>query len=360
MSVRLFNFNPGPSTLPLEVLEDAEKNIVEYAGEGMSILEMSHRAKSFDAIMKDTEARVRSLMNVPENYDVLFLQGGASLQFCMVPYNLLKDGKSADYVNTGAWSKKAIVEAKKIGNVNVAASSEDKNFSYIPRDIQFNENAAYVHITSNNTIFGTQWQEFPLISSQSPLVIDMSSDIMSRKIDVSKFGVIYAGAQKNIGPAGVTLVIIRKDLIGNCPDSVPTMLNYKTHSDKESLFNTPPCFAIYIVQLVLKHIEKNGGIDKVEEVNNKKASLLYEVISKYGDFYKGTAEKGSRSTMNVTFRLPSEELEKKFVEDGLKRDLHGLKGHRSAGGIRASIYNAMPLEGIERLVDFMKEFKESN
>ncbi|MFH1957224.1 MAG: 3-phosphoserine/phosphohydroxythreonine transaminase [bacterium] len=358
MGERLFNFNAGPSTLPVPVLEEAQKNLVEYEAEGMSILEMSHRSKPFDAIMKDTEKRVRSVMNVPDNYHVLFLQGGASLQFCMVPFNLLLNGKTADYVNTGVWSKKAIAEAKKLGQVNVAAGSDDKNFSYIPKDIKFSGGAAYAHITSNNTIFGTQWAAFP--ATASPLVADMSSDIMSRKIDVSKFGIIYAGAQKNLGPAGVTLVIIRKDLVGLCDEKVPTMLNYKTHADKGSLFNTPPCFAIYVVQLVLKEIERLGGLGEVEKINAKKAALIYKAIDESPDFYKGTAEKDSRSKMNLTFRLPSEDLEKKFIAEGLKKKLHGLKGHRDVGGIRASVYNAMPLEGAEKLVEFMSEFKKNN
>jgi len=336
MGERLFNFNAGPSTLPVPVLKEAQKNLVEYADEGMSILEMSHRSKAFDAIIKDTEKRVRTVMNVPDNYHILFLQGGASLQFCMVP----------------------ITEAKKLGQVNVAASSDDKNFTYIPKDIKFNPDSAYIHITSNETIGGIQWATFP--ETPSPLVVDMSSDIMSRKVDVSKFGIIYAGAQKNLGPAGVTLVIIRKDLVGLCGEKVPTMLNYKTHAEKESLFNTPPCFAIYVVQLVLKEIERLGGLGEVEKTNDKKAGLIYKAIDESPDFYKGTAEKDSRSKMNLTFRLPSEDLEKKFIEEGLKKKLHGLKGHRSVGGIRASIYNAMPVEGVEKLVEFMSEFKKNN
>lgn len=358
MGERLFNFNAGPSTLPFPVLEEAQKNLIEYKAEGMSILEMSHRSKSFDAIIKDTEKRVRNVMNIPDNYHILFLQGGASLQFCMVPFNLFLNGKPADYVNTGVWSKKAITEAKKLGQVNVAADSADKNFSYIPKDINFSEVSAYVHITSNNTIFGTQWAAFP--ETTSPLVADMSSDIMSKKVDVSKFGIIYAGAQKNLGPAGVTLVIIRNDLIGLCDEKVPTMLNYKTHAEKGSLFNTPPCFAIYVVQLVLKEIERIGGLDEVEKINDKKAALIYRAIDEPPDFYKGTAEKDSRSKMNLTFRLPSEDLEKKFITEGLKKKLHGIKGHRSVGGIRASIYNAMPMEGVEKLVEFMSEFKKNN
>ncbi len=368
MAERVFNFNPGPSTLPLEVLEEAQKNLVEYGDEGMSILEMSHRSAAFDSIINDCENRIRKIMNIDDNYDVLFLQGGASLQFAMLPYNLLLEGKTADYVNTGSWSKKAIKEAKKLGNVNVVASSEDKNFTYIPKDINFTENtagsghsagsrySAYVHITSNNTIAGTQWQTFPDIDT--PLVSDMSSDIMSKKIDVSKFGIIYAGIQKNLGPAGATLVIIRKDLIGICNEEVPSMLNYKTHSEKHSLFNTPPCFPIYIMQLVLKYIEKIGGLSEVEKINSKKAELIYNAIDASEGFFLGAAEKESRSKMNITFRLPTEELEKKFINEATAIKLHGLKGHRNVGGIRASCYNAMHMEGVEKLVDFMTEFRK--
>ncbi|MEA3505993.1 MAG: 3-phosphoserine/phosphohydroxythreonine transaminase [Elusimicrobiota bacterium] len=359
MSKRLFNFNAGPSTLPLKVLKEVKKNVVEYGKKGLSILEMSHRSDAFEAIVNDAKQSVKSLMKVPDNYEILFLQGGASMQFCMVPYNLLKDGETVDFVNTGSWTNKAIKEAKKFGNVNIAASSEDKGFSYIPEVTasQFSDNAEYVHITSNNTIAGTQWADFP--ETPSPLVADMSSDIMSRNVDVSKFGIIFAGAQKNIGPAGVTLVIIRKDLIGNCPESVPTMLNYETHAKKNSMFNTPPCFPIYVVQLVLKNLLKLGGIDKMEEINNEKAGLIYDAIDA-GDYYTGKSERNSRSKMNVTFRLPSEELEAKFIAEGLEKGLHGLKGHRSVGGVRASIYNAMPLEGVEKLVGFMGDFKKNN
>ncbi len=359
MSERVFNFNAGPAALPLSVLEKAQKDFLNYKGEGLSVMEMSHRSKTFDAIIKDAERLMKEVMGIPEGYKVLFFQGGATLQFAAIPLNLLPDGASADYVNTGAWSKKAIAEAKKLGkSVNVIASSEDQNFSYIPMDFTINPNAAYLHITSNNTIAGTQFQTYP-DSGSVPLICDMSSDINSRKIDVSRFDLIYAGAQKNMGPSGVTIVIIREDLLEKSPDNIPTMTSYKIIGGKDSLYNTPPTFGIYMIKLVLEWIQEAGGVEAVEKINRQKADLLYKAMDK-SDFYRGTVAKDSRSIMNVTFRLPDEDLEKKFVAEGLEAGMIGLKGHRSVGGIRASIYNAVPMEAVEHLVAFMEKFEKEN
>ncbi len=357
---RINNFNPGPAALPLAVLEEIQENFLDLNGSGMSIIEISHRSKEFDAIMIDTIARIRRLLNLDDNFDVLFCQGGASLQFCMVPMNFLPSGKSADYVDTGTWSSKAIKEAEILGkSIEVVSSSKDKNYSYIPQNIQFNNNAVYVHITSNNTIKGTQWASFPETGGV-PIVSDMSSDIMSRPLDVDRFGLIYAGAQKNVGPAGVCLVILRKDMLELIPESIPTMLKYTTFSSKNSMFNTPPCFAIYTLQLVMKWLEETiGGLEKMEALNRKKAELLYSCIDS-GDFYHATAEPDSRSLMNITFRLPNEDLEKRFVQQAMDHGLGGLKGHRSVGGCRASIYNAISIEAVESLIDFMQTFEKQN
>jgi phosphoserine aminotransferase len=356
MKGRIYNFNAGPAALPLPVLEEIQAEFLNFKGSGMSITEVSHRSKWFDEVIEDAVTRVRRLMKLPEGFHVVFLQGGASLQFCMIPMNLLPEGRSADYVNTGAWATKAIREAQIQGKtVKVIASSEDKKFSYIPKNIAFSKDAAYVHFTSNNTIKGTQWASFP-DTGGSPLISDMSSDIMSKPFDPIPFGLIYAGAQKNLGPAGATLVIIRQDMLERVPDNLPTMLKYTTFVEKNSMFNTPPCFAIYTIQLVLKWLEETvGGLHKMEKLNQQKASLLYQAIDKT-DFYKGTAEKESRSLMNVTFRLPTKDLEKAFVQSALENGMGGLKGHRSVGGCRASIYNATSLEAIKALVDFMEEF----
>lgn len=358
---RKFNFNPGPATLPLEVLEEVKENMVDYANVGMSILEISHRSSEFKEIINSARVLLRELMAIPENYEVLFLQGGASLQFAMVPINLLKAGERADYIITGAWSKKALKEAKLIGEVNIAANTEEANFTRIPKaeEIKLSKKASYVHITSNNTIFGTQWSSFPE-TGDVPLVADMSSDILSKKIDVSKFGIIYAGAQKNLGPAGITIVIIRKDLAERCSETVPTMLKYRTHIKEESLYNTTCVFAIYVVKLVLQWVKRNGGVERMEEINNKKAELIYKAIDNSPGFYRGTAERDSRSLMNVNFRLKDENLEEVFIKKAASIGLHGLKGHRSVGGIRASIYNAFPIEGAEALVRFMEEFSQNN
>ncbi len=353
-----YNFYAGPAILPYEVMKKAQDELLDLNGTGLSILEISHRSKDFEAIINGAIQKIRKVFAVPENYHILFLQGGASLQFGMVPMNFLQE-KTADYINTGSWAKKAIKEAKLFGKVNIAASSEDKKFTYIPEKFNLSENPVYIHLTSNETIDGIQWQKFPDFGS-IPVVADMSSDIMSRRIDVSKFALIYAGAQKNIGPAGVTLVIIKDEFLQKGADNLTTMLSYKTHAQENSLYNTPPCFAIYIVNLVMDWIEKKGGLAKIEEINEQKAALLYDTIDNSNGFYRGTAEKKDRSRMNVTFRLTSEELEEKFVNEAKKEGFIGLKGHRSVGGCRASIYNAMELEGVKALADFMKEFQKKN
>ncbi|MFZ5565099.1 MAG: 3-phosphoserine/phosphohydroxythreonine transaminase [Thermodesulfobacteriota bacterium] len=360
MSKRIYNFNAGPAVLPLSVLEEIQATFLDFAGTGMSITEVSHRSKPFENIINDAIARVKRLLGIGDDYQVLFVQGGASLQFSMVPMNLLPAGKSADYVNTGTWSTKAIKEAEILGKtVRVPASSKDRNFAYIPKNVEFDANAVYVHLTSNNTIKGTQWAAFP-DTKGVPIVCDMSSDILSRPLDMKKFGLIYAGAQKNIGPAGVCMVIIRKDMLEKSADNLPSMLMYKTYAESNSLYNTPPCFTIYAIDLVLKWLEESvGGLVKMETINKEKAALLYNLFDA-SSFYKGTADKDSRSLMNVTFRLPSEDLEKRFVEEATKNSLGGLKGHRSVGGCRASIYNAMPVEGVKALVEFMKEFEKKN
>ncbi len=353
-----YNFYAGPAILPQEVMKKAQAELLDLNGIGLSIMEISHRSKDFEAVITTAEAKIRSLLGVPENYTVMFLQGGASLQFGMIPMNLLK-GKKADYVHTGEWAKKAIKEAKLFGTVNVAATSEDKNFNYIPETFNFSPDAQYVHITSNETIGGIQWTKYP-DTGNIPLVIDMSSDIFSRRIDFKNIGVIYAGAQKNIGPAGVTLVIMRNDLVEACADGLTTMLSYKTHAKEKSLYNTPPCFAIYIIKLVMDWIEGKGGLAAIEKINEEKAKAIYDAIDNSNGYYKGTANVKDRSRMNVTFRLPSEELEEKFVNEAKKSGFIGLKGHRSVGGCRASIYNAMDLEGVKALTKFMEKFAKEN
>jgi phosphoserine aminotransferase len=358
MGRRIHNFNAGPAALPLSVLEEIQAEFIDYKGSGMSVTELSHRSKWFDDIINEAVERTKRLLNLSDQFDVLFIQGGASLQFCMIPMNLAIEGRPVDYLNTGTWSTKAIKEAQIQGkDVNVIASSEDRNFSYIPKDFQISENAAYLHFTSNNTIKGTQWVEFPKTGGV-PLICDMSSDIMSRPFDVKPFGLVYAGAQKNIGPSGTALAILRKDMLDREPDGLPSMLKYSTYGSKNSMYNTPSCFVIYTISLVLKWLEETiGGLEKMEKINKEKAATLYGFIDQ-SDFYRGTAEKDSRSLMNVTFRLPSEELETKFVSEALKQDLGGLKGHRSVGGCRASIYNPTGMDGVKALVDFMKEFEK--
>jgi len=359
-TTRIFNFAAGPAVLPLPVLEEAQRDLVALPGVGMSVMEISHRSKVFDEIIQGAEADFRALAGVPDGYHVLFLQGGASTQFSMVPMNLIGAGATADYIVTGSWGKKAVKEAKKVGTVNVAATTESENFARIPRqdELKLTPGAAYVHMTSNNTIFGTEWKGVPAVGSV-PLVCDASSDIFSGPIDVSKFGLVYAGAQKNLGPSGVTLVLVRDDLAKKGPDTLPTMLNYATHVENKSLYNTPPVFGIYILRLVLKWLVANGGLSAMAEVNQRKAGKLYAEIDRSG-YFRGHAAKDSRSLMNVTFRLPSEELEQKFIKEATAAGFSGLKGHRSVGGLRASIYNAFPQAGIDALVAFMQEFEKKN
>jgi phosphoserine aminotransferase len=361
MSVhRIYNFSAGPAVLPVEVLEEAQRDLVALPGVGMSVMEISHRSKPFDEIIQGAEADLRTLGGIPDNYKVLFLQGGASLQFSSVPMNLLGAGQTADYIITGDWSKKAQKEAKKVGATSVAASTEAGGFKRVPRqsELVLTARAAYVHMTSNNTIFGTEFNYVP-DSGAAPLICDASSDIFSRPIDVSKFGLIYAGAQKNLGPSGLTLVIVREDLLERSADSLPSMLNYKTMAANGSLYNTPPVFGIYILRLVLKWLIKHGGLDAIAVVNDRKARTLYNELDRT-DYWRPHADADSRSVMNVTFRLPSEELEKKFVKEATAAGFDGLKGHRSVGGLRASIYNAFPEEGVNALVHFMQEFERKN
>lgn len=358
MAKRIINFNPGPAALPLPVLEQIREEFLDFRGTGMSIIESSHRSKPFEEILNQAVERTKRLLNLGDDFHVVFIQGGASLQFCMIPMNLALKGKPVDFINTGTWSTKAIKEAKLLGKeVRIIASSEDKNFSYIPKTFQVDENASYLHFTSNNTIKGTQWAEFPQAGAV-PLVCDMSSDILSRPFDAKPFGLIYAGAQKNIGPAGSAMVIIRKDMLDRVPEGIPSMLKYTTFTGQNSLYNTPACFVIYTVSLVLKWLDETvGGLENMEKINKEKADILYGFIDRSG-FYRGTAEKDSRSTMNVTFRLPSEELEAKFVAEASKAGLGGLKGHRSVGGCRASIYNALVVDEVKKLVDFMAGFQK--
>jgi len=360
MQKRIHNFNPGPAALPLPVLEEIQAELLDFKGSGMSILEMSHRSRWFEDILNGAVDRIRRLLNVPSDFDVLFIQGGASLQFAMIPMNFAPVDSPADYIDTGTWSSKAIKEARVLGrDVRVIASSEDRGYGYIPSDCTADENACYVHFTSNNTIKGTQWAAFPSFGN-IPLVSDMSSDFMSRPFDVHPFGAIYAGAQKNVGPSGTVVVIVRKDMLERTPDTLPSMLKYKTFVEHNSLYNTPSCFIIYTTGLVLKWIEETvGGVEGVAERNRRKAQAVYDVIDDSG-FYRGTAEKDSRSLMNVTFRLQDESLEKRFIAEALEAGLGGLKGHRSVGGCRASLYNAVEMEAVQALTGFMKEFERKN
>ncbi len=356
---RVYNFSPGPATLPYEVLEKAGKDVVNFQNTGIGLIETSHRSKEFMAVANETEENLRELLKIPENYKVLFLQGGASSQFFMIPMNLLGNQKKATYLNTGTWAKKAIKEAKLFGNIGVPFSSEESSFNRVPQTGEYEvaPDSEYLYFVSNNTIFGTQFSQFP--ETGTMLISDMSSDILSRPIDINKFGVIFAGAQKNLGPAGVTIVIIREDLLEKTPEDTPSMLSYKTHADKGSMFNTPPCFAIYAVGEVLKWLKKQGGVEAIEKRNITKASLLYQAIDAT-DYYRGHAEKDSRSLMNISFNLPTPELEARFISEAAAIGLNGLKGHRSIGGCRASIYNAFPTEGVEKLVEFMAKFKTEN
>jgi phosphoserine aminotransferase len=356
----IYNFSAGPAVLPKAVLQQVQQELVDWHGSGMSVMEMSHRGKEFMGIAAEAEADLRALMNIPSNYKVLFLQGGASSQFAMVPMNLLRGKTSADYLNTGEWSKKAIKEAKKFGSVNVVANSEDKNFSYAPTQDQWklDPNAAYVHYTPNETIGGVEIFWTPETGSV-PLVADMSSNILSRPIDVTKYGLIYAGAQKNIGPAGLTIVIVREDLIGQTVAGTPTMFDYKTHADNESMYNTPPTFAMYVAGLVFKLLAKQGGLAAMEKTNREKAALLYTKLDSTS-FYNSPVAKENRSLMNVPFTLKDAALDEAFLKGAKERGLLQLKGHRSVGGMRASIYNAMPMAGVQTLVDYMSEFEKQN
>lgn len=361
MAQRAYNFNAGPAALPLEVLQQAQEQFVEFQGAGMSIMEMSHRSAEYEGVHNETQTLLRELFGIPDNYKVLFLQGGASTQFAMIPMNLLAPGKTGAYVMTGSWADKALKEAKLFGETAVAASSADDGFRYTPAvsDIVLPENAAYVHLTSNETIEGTQFKAFPDTGSV-PLIADMSSDILSRRVDVSRFGLIYAGAQKNLGPSGVTVAIIRDDLGAESPKTVPTMLRYDTHVKNNSLYNTPPSISIFLMNLVLKWIKGQGGLEALERKNIEKTGLIYEAIDASGGFYKGFAREGSRSTMNVTFRMENEELEKRFVKASEQAGFVGLKGHRSVGGLRASVYNAVPYESCKALAEFMADFQRRN
>jgi phosphoserine aminotransferase len=360
MTERIYNFSAGPAVLPVPVLERAREEMLSLPGVGMSVMEISHRSAAFDEIIGGAERGMRELMGIPENYRVLFLQGGASLQFSMIPMNLLGEGASADYVITGSWGKKALKEAKKVGAVSVAADLADSRYTRTPEphELKLDGNAAYVHVTSNETIEGVEWKDDPQVGDV-PLISDASSNIMSRPVDVSKYALIYAGAQKNLGPSGLTVVIIRDDLLQRIPDGLHTMLDYRTHAENKSLYNTPNTWGIYIFNLVCEWMKSKGGLASIYRENQAKAKLIYDAIDAT-DFYRGHAAVESRSLMNVTFRLPSEELEKQFAKEATAAKLDGLKGHRSVGGIRASIYNAFPREGCEALVEFMRDFERKH
>jgi phosphoserine aminotransferase len=359
---RVHNFNPGPAALPLAALERARDELVDFKGSGMSIIEHSHRGKEYEAVHDEAIALVRELLSVPDDYHVLFLQGGASQQFAMVPMNFLPAGKSADYIVTGGWSEKAVEEAKIVGSVHIAATTAvSGKYTRIPKqsELELDPNAAYVHMTSNNTLFGTQWFDFP-DTGKVPLVCDMSSDFMWRKFDVSKFGFVYAGAQKNVGPSGIVIVLARKDLVDAGRKDIPKVFRYKTHADNRSLYNTPPTFSIYLVRNVLAVLKEEGGLAAAEKKNREKGKLLYGTIDEFADFYRAPVEKDSRSLMNVVFRLPTEALEEQFVAEAKKQKMVGLKGHRSVGGIRVSTYNAVSLEAVQALTTFMRQFAAAN
>lgn len=358
---RVYNFSAGPSVLPEKVLKIAADEMLDYKGSGQSVMEMSHRSKTYQAIIDEAEALLREIMSIPDNYKVLFLQGGASSQFAMVPLNLLTGSGKADFVLTGQWATKAYKEAARYGEANVVASSKDQTFSYIPKldPATFTKDADYFHICMNNTIYGTKFHTLPDTGSV-PLVADVSSCILSEPIDVSRFGILYAGAQKNMAPAGLTVVIIREDLIGHAQEITPTMFNYQTHAENGSMFNTPPCYSIYMMKLVLEWLKNDiGGLEKMKEINEKKAKLLYDFLDQ-SKMFRGTVVKEDRSLMNVPFVTGDEELDAKFVKQAAAAGFVNLKGHRSVGGMRASIYNAMPVEGVEKLVAFMKSFEEAN
>ncbi len=359
--MKVYNFSAGPAMLPKEVMEQAQDEFCNFNNCGCGIMELTHRGKEFEAVIGAAEHNVRDLLNISDEYAVLFLQGGASMQFAMVPMNLMLPGGFAEYADTGMWSAKAIKEAKAFGEVKTICSSKATNYDRIPdiRHWKPTPGSSYLHITSNNTIFGTQYHDFPPTLEGVPMIADMSSDIMSKPFDINQFGLIYAGAQKNLGPSGVTLVVMRKELAKRTPANVPTMLRYSTHIDEDSMFNTPPTFSVYMLKLVTDWLKNLGGLEKIEQINNSKSQALYELIDK-GGFYTSPVQPDSRSKMNVVFRLPSEELEEKFIKEAKALGMIGLKGHRSVGGMRASIYNAMPLAGVEALVDFMLEFERKN
>ncbi|MEK8126929.1 3-phosphoserine/phosphohydroxythreonine transaminase [Paenibacillus filicis] len=361
MTNRAYNFNAGPAALPLEVLQKAQEQLVEYQGIGMSIMEISHRSSQYEQLNEETQSLLKELYAIPDGYKVMFLQGGGSTQFAMVPMNLLSAGKKAYFVQTGAWSNKAIKEAKLFGETAIAASSEGEKYSRIPdlSQLQLGDDAAYLHITTNETIEGTEFTELP-DTGNVPLVGDMSSDILSRPLDVSKFGLIYAGAQKNLGPSGVTVVIARDELIQDSPKHLATMLRYDTHAKANSLYNTPPVYSVYMVNLVLKWIKEHGGVAVMEKRNKEKTSLIYSAIDNSGGFYRGIVQPEYRSLMNITFRMESEELEKKFVKESEQNGFVGLKGHRDVGGLRASTYNAVPFEACQALAAFMTDFQKRN
>ncbi|WP_251549201.1 3-phosphoserine/phosphohydroxythreonine transaminase [Neobacillus muris] len=358
---RAYNFNAGPSALPLPVLEKAQQELIDFRGTGMSVMELSHRSAAYEDVHNQAIRLLKELMAIPEDYEVVFIQGGASLQFSMVPMNFLKPGQNAGYIMTGSWSEKALSEAKLFGNPYQAASTKESQYRRIPSldELQYNPDDAYVHLTSNNTIYGTQWQKFP-DTREVPLVADMSSDIFSRPFDVSKFSLIYAGAQKNLGPSGVTVVMIRKDLLEKAETKVPTMLKYSTYVKNNSLYNTPPTFGIYMLGEVLNWAKGIGGIDEIARRNEEKAQLIYNAIDQSSGFYLGHAEKDSRSFMNITFRLKDEELEKKFLAEAKKEGFIGVNGHRSVGGCRASTYNAVPYEACKAFSEFMVQFQRTN
>jgi phosphoserine aminotransferase len=354
---RVHNFNAGPAVLPEEVLREAQADLFNYKGMGLSVMEMSHRSKEYQAIIDEANAAIKRIYGLGDDYEVLFLQGGASTQFLMVPMNFAPEGKIANYIHTGVWSKKAIAEAKKIGKaVHLAASSEDKSFGFIPKTHKLSENPAYLHITTNNTIYGTEWHHDPEVEAGVPLIADMSSNFMSKPIDIQKYSMIYAGAQKNVGPSGAVVVIIKKDFLATAQSGLPSMLDYQIHAKNGSMYNTPPCWTIYMIGLVMKWVEEMGGLDKIDMNNQVKAKYIYDAIDESNGFYKGTVVREDRSLMNITFRMNTEELEALFISEAKKAGMIGLKGHRDVGGCRASTYNSLPLPAAHALAEFMKDF----
>ncbi len=358
--MRVHNFSAGPAVLPEEVLKEIQENLVNYKGNGLSVLEMSHRSAQYMEIIEGARARLLKIMGLGDDYEALFLQGGASTQFFMIPLNFCDDDKVANYIDTGAWSTKAIKEVKILGKkLHIAATSEDKDFTYIPKEWKLSENAAYLHITTNNTIRGTEWKIDPDVPADVLLIADMSSNFLSKPLDFSKYDMIYGGAQKNIGPAGATFVILKKSMLEKINPNLPTMMNYNTHVSKDSMFNTPPTFSIYVIGEILKWIEGNGGLMGMQKINEEKAAYIYDVIDN-SDFYEGTVVKEDRSLMNIPFRLPTEDLEKKFVAEAAAKNMFNLKGHRSVGGCRASVYNSLPMDSAKALSQFMLDFEKAN